>query len=328
MQISPSAEWNPAETDGLSEDWLERLQRVSAEHRVIKTPVGALFGRLAEVERLLTHPALRVPIIEQYQRLGVSGPILERLERVILGLDGAEHTRLRKLVDEAFTRRAVGRLSDQMAAFLKSRLDAADGAVDFLSDIIGDYPAAIIGGLLGLPPSDLQRLTTIAQTITGAQFSMNIQRAQEYLSAAADCDAYLGELVRSKRSRPGDDILTHLTQAEVDGDRLSDAEIVSLCSSLMVAGIDTTRNQAALGISLFCSYPAQWKLLVADPGLAGNAVEEVLRVRAGDPVAEPHQYRTRRSRWHGTGAGTYVSLAVAVVNRTNESIRAIRPRST
>lgn len=315
MRGSTDAWWDPAQTDGLSEDWLDRMAAMSGRHRVLETPVGVLCARAQDVEYLLSHPALKVPVVEQYQLLGVSDAILERAGRVILGLDGAEHRRLRRLVNKAFTRRAVDSLTGQMRDFLNARLDDVDGKTDFLTDVVGAYPAQVIGGLLGLPASDLSYLTTIAKLITGAQFSMDVERARDYLAAATECDAYLGDLVKLKRRSPGDDILTRLTQVEVDNQKLTNQEIVSLCASLMNAGIDTTRNQASLGMTLFAAFPEQWNSLRADSDVVGCAVEEVLRFRPVTPLltrlnTEPVQVGDTE-----IAEGTYISLGVAVANR-------------
>ena len=315
VQCASEISWDPAETDGLSEDWLDRLLVAVDGHTVVRTPVGILFAGVSQIERLLANPALKVPVVEQYELMGVSEAILERAKRVILGLDGAPHTRLRRLVSRAFTQRAVERLAETMRAYLVPRLDDVDGEVDFVSEIVGDYPAAIIGGLLGLPAADLPHLTSIAQVITSSQFSMDVERAHQYLAGAAECDAYLADLVASKRQVPGDDILTHLTQVEVEGDSLSDAEIVSLCASLMNAGIDTTRSQISLGMTLFARYPEQWNRLRDQRVLVGNAVEEILRFLPVTPLLT--RLNTEALTFDGVDLPerTYISLGVAAANR-------------
>jgi cytochrome P450 len=315
MRCASEVSWDPADTDGLSEDWLDRLLIAVDGQTVVRTPVGILFAGVSQIERLLANPALKVPVVEQYELMGVSEAILERARRVILGLDGNPHTRLRRLVSRAFTQRAVERLAETMRAYLVPRLDDVDGEVDFVSEIVGDYPAAIIGGLLGLPAGDLPHLTSIAQVITSSQFSLDVERAHQYLAAAAECDAYLADLVASKRQIPGDDILTHLTQVEVDGDSLTDAEIVSLCASLMNAGIDTTRNQISLSMTLFARYPEQWNRLRDERVLVGNAVEEILRFLPVTPLLT--RLNTEALTFDGVDVPerTYISLGVAAANR-------------
>lgn len=315
VQCASEISWDPAETDGLSEDWLDRLLVAVDGHTVVRTPVGMLFAGVSQIERLLADPALKVPVVEQYELMGVSEAILERARRVILGLDGVPHTRLRRLVSRAFTQRAVQRLAETMRSYLVPRLDDVDGEVDFINEIVGDYPGAIIGGLLGLPAADLPHLTSIAQVITSSQFSLDVGRAHQYLAAAAECDAYLADLVASKRKVPGDDILTHLTQVEVEGDSLSDAEIVSLCASLMNAGIDTTRNQISLGMTLFARHPEQWNRLRDDRVLVGNAVEEILRFLPVTPLLT--RLNTEALTFDGVDVPerTYISLGVAAANR-------------
>jgi cytochrome P450 len=202
-----------------------------------------------------------------------------------------------------------------MREYVTRRLDDVGNVVDFIDEIVGGYPAAIIGGLLGLPDADLPHLTSIAEAITGSQFSLDVDRAREYLAAATECDEYLTELVAVKRRRPADDILSHLTRVEIEGDSLSNAEIVSLCASLMNAGIDTTRNQACLGMMLFAVSSEQWGRLRLDLSLVGNAVEEVLRFLPVTPLLT--RLNTEPIKFDGVDIAerTYISLGVAAANR-------------
>jgi cytochrome P450 len=193
--------------------------------------------------------------------------------------------------------------------------DASGSTVDFLHDIVDGYPAAVIGDLLGVPPGDLLRLSELADAITRAQFSLDASTIEPLTAAAMECDTYLRRLIAAKRREPGEDILSRLTQLEVDGDRLDDEEIVSISSSVLNAGIDTTRHQSCLAVTLLAEHPEQFERLRADPSLVPNAVEEVLRYRPVTPLLT----RLTRAAVDVAGipveAGTILSLAVAAANR-------------
>jgi cytochrome P450 len=309
-------DWDPADTDGVSEDWLPRLLEVTRSSGVARTPFGLAVTRAEDVQALANDPSLKVPVVEQYELLGVSGPMLHRAKRVILGLDGEPHHRLRSLVNRAFTPRAVERLAEGMRSHLENVLSSAHGAtLDFLNVVVGGYPAAVIGDVLGVPEKDLPRLAELADAITSAQFSLDATTIEPLTAAALECDAYLRKLIAAKRQEPGDDILSHLTRLEVDGDRLDDEEIVSISSSVLNAGIDTTRHQSCLAMTLFAEYPEQWTALRDDPSLIPNAVEEILRFRPVTPLLTRLCRRPIRVAESDVDAGTIVSLAAAAANR-------------
>ena len=308
--------WDPSETDGVSEDWLARLGELSADHPVLATPFGVVFTRYDDVNALVNTPELKVPVVEQYELLEITGRLLERAKRVILGQDGPPHHRQRNLANRVFTPRAVAHLASEMRTYVEQRLDAQTGdRVDFLNDIVAGYPATVIGGMLGVPEEDLPKLQTAADAITKAQFSLNRDAVDELASVAFEMDDYLRALVDSKRANPEDDLLSNLVQMEVDGDRLADEEIVSITASVLNAGIDTTRHQSCLAVTVFAEHPDQWAVLREDPELAANAVEEVLRFRPVTPLLarlnrEPFEYAGVEYQ-----ARTFISLAVAMANR-------------
>jgi cytochrome P450 len=313
------ATWDPSETDGISEDWLVRLGELARDHPVVATPFGVAFTRYADVNALLNHRSLSVPVVEQYELLGITGRLLERAKRVILGLDGDPHHRLRNLANRAFTPKAVAELADGMRAFVEQRFDAQTGdQIDFLNDVVSGYPASVIGGMLGVPSDDLPKLEAASDAITKAQFSLNLEAVDALAKVAFEMDDYLRDLVDAKRADPTDDLLSQLVELEVDGDRLADEEIVSITASMLNAGMDTVRHQSCLAVATFAAHPEQWAVLRAHPELAGNAVEEVLRFCPVTPLLT----RMNREPFEHAGvqypARTFISLAVAAANRDAE----------
>jgi cytochrome P450 len=208
-----------------------------------------------------------------------SGPVWDRVCRLIISLDGAAHHRLRRLVSRAFTPRAAERLrqtcADVITELVATRREA--GRCDIVADIARPYPVPIICALLGAPRADWQLFAGWADHI-GHAFGVDVaQHATEIVTAWDEFDEYLDDLIARRRRDLSDDVISDLIRAEDEGDRLTHEELISLALILLNGGTDTTRNQLAAGVQAFCDYPEQWDLLAAHPELAPRAVEEVMR---------------------------------------------------
>jgi cytochrome P450 len=209
-----------------------------------------------------------------------SGPLYERLKGNLLDLDGDDHRRLRKLVQPAFTPPAADRHRPAMRERLGELFEpvANDRRCDFVQSFAKPYPAMMIATIMGAPVDDHERLGVWANLIQGQFDPVKVAtRLPELERAAAEFVEYTRALMDSRRSDPGDDLITELLQAEEGGDRLTEEECVHLVSAVLVGGVDTTQAQLAHGIRLFCEHPDQWALLAEDPELAPAAAEEVLR---------------------------------------------------
>jgi cytochrome P450 len=312
--------WDPADSDGRSEDWINHLGAAGHSDGMVQTPVGFGFTRHADISQLVNHPALKVPVVEQWEMLEAPDAMIARAKKVILGLDGPTHTRLRGFVKRVFTPRSVEHLKQGAREYVEARLDEATGdEIDFLDDLVGWYPGAVVGGVLGVPPSDIPMLSARADVLVSAQFSFDRSVVEHVVETALELDAYLLSLVEAKRAEGStDDLLSSLLVAEIDGDRLTDDEIVSLAGSIINAGIDTTRQQASLAVALFADHPDEWAALREDPSLVPNAVEEVLRFSPVVPwltrvCREPLEFRGQQFV-----AGDVLMLSVARANRDTE----------
>jgi cytochrome P450 len=226
------------------------------------------------------------PGIQMFELLGIDeGPLRESLSSNILVLNGDQHTRLRKLVHPHFTPKAADRYRPAMRAFLAELWDdvADRGRCDFVTDFAKPYPARMIATVVGAPIEDAQELHRLSNLLQ-SQFDAIalMSRRDELEQAAAEFDAYVRRLVDERRSSPGDDLVSAMIAAEEEGDRLSDEECVSLVRDVLNGGVDTTQSALAHGVRLFAGHPGQWEALGADPALAPQAAEEVLRF---EPVA-------------------------------------------
>ena len=212
-----------------------------------------------------------------------SGPLWEEMQRNILHVNGSDHTRLRSLVNPALTARAVERWRPAMRGFLEELfvpvVDA--GSCEFVGAFAKPYPSRTIATVMGAPISDAPRLhhwSNWIQRQFDAASMMNERAGIE--QAVEEFYEYARALLaarRENRTHPPDDLISTLLVAEHDGERLSEEECVNLVLNVLIGGVDTTQSQLAHAVRLLAEHPSQWEALVADPSLAGAAVEEALR---------------------------------------------------
>jgi cytochrome P450 len=204
---------------------------------------------------------------------------------MFLFLDPPDHTRLRKLVSKAFVPKVVNELQPEIAGLVNGLLDrvADKGRFEAIGDLAYPLPVAVICRLLGVPLEDEPEFgrasALMAQAldpflaITGAPS----EGMQERLRASQWLREYLLDLIGQRRARPGDDLMSRLIAVEESGDQLSEDEIVSTCSLLLIAGHETTVNLIANAILAMLRNPAQWAALGADADRAPAVIEETLR---------------------------------------------------
>jgi cytochrome P450 len=209
------------------------------------------------------------------------GPLHEEIVKNIININGADHGRLRRLVNPALAPRAVERYRPAMRRFLEQLLAdvPADGRIDFVSALAKPYPSLVIAEVMGAPLSDAPRLHHWSNWIQRQFDAGSLMTERELIEqAVAEFYAYEDELIAARRRAPGDDLITSLLEAEDEGDRLSHDELRNLILNILVGGVDTSQSQLAHAIRLLAEHPDQWEALRADPrGLALAAVEEALR---------------------------------------------------
>ncbi|OBH93345.1 cytochrome P450 [Mycobacterium sp. E2733] len=176
----------------------------------------------------------------------------------ILNMDAPHHTRLRKIISRAFTPRAVGRLRDELNERARAivKAAAAQGSGDFVEQVAHDLPLQAIAGLLGVPLEDRTKLFRWADEMTGSE-------DPEYADSDGQASSvhvltYAMEMADIKTKDPSDDIVTTLVQADIDGEKLSEAEFGFFVLTLAVAGNETTRHSITQGMMAFSEFPDQW----------------------------------------------------------------------
>ncbi|HSV65259.1 MAG TPA: cytochrome P450 [Mycobacteriales bacterium] len=230
----------------------------------------------------------------------------------MLNTDPPHHTRLRALVNRAFTTRRVEHLRSRVGQAADELLEAmaAHDEVDLLSAYAFPLPTTVICELLGVPDRDKDEFRDVAITMTSAA------QHEQMAAAAMGMADYLGRLVESKREHPADDLLSALVHPGDDADRLSEPELRSMAFLLLVAGHETTVNLIGNGVAMLLCNPEQLAALRADPSLMPAAIEELLR-HDGPLNIATYRYTTQPLQLGDVRvpAGEFVMVSLASANR-------------
>jgi cytochrome P450 len=209
-------------------------------------------------------------------------------------MDDPRHLRLRNIVSRAFTPRVVARteasVRDRARRLVEAMIDEhPDGTGEVVTELAGPLPLQVICDMMGIPEQDHQQIFHWTNIILGFGDKDIAQDYEEFLKTATDIGAYATAHAEDRRRCPQDDLTTALVEAEVDGERLTSAEIASFFILLVVAGNETTRNAISHGVLALTRYPDERARWWADfAGLAPTAVEEIVR------WASPVVYMRRR----------------------------------
>ena len=246
------------------------------------TPYGIAVLGYDEMSRLIKHPKLRQGSVAWPAHNGVTeGPFAQWWASWILNKEGAEHHRLRRLMNPAFSPKLIGGLVPRFQALATELIDAfaQPDECEFVSEFAEPYAARVIAIMLGLPEEEWPIIARESATVglaLGVTMREDLPQIEAALASLYDyCDA----LIADRRATPRDDFVSALVSASRPEDgRLSDSELRDAMVLLIFGGFDTTRNQLGLALQTFSQHPDQWRLLAEGPDLGGRAVEEVMRV--------------------------------------------------
>jgi cytochrome P450 len=240
--------------------------------------------RYEEVVRVLQEfSADRTFTPQQLEEMGLSqlSPIAEVMVKQMLFMDPPAHTRLRGLCSQAFTPRRVEMLRSRIQGiadrFIQAMLPA--GRMDVIRDFAAPLPATVTAELLGVPTSDHVQLKAWSADFAEmlGNFQHNPDRTRRVLRSVQEMTAYFQAAIAAERQTPGEGLVHHLLLAEVDGNRLSDEEIIANLIVTMVGGQETTTNLIGNGLLTLLRNPEVLNQLRLDPSLIPSAVEELLR---------------------------------------------------
>ncbi len=247
-----------------------------------RTPYGLAILRYEEMGQLLIHKSLRQGSHAWPDHNGVgSGHFADWWRETILVTEGTDHRRLRKFVNPAFSPKTVRNLMPEFEAVTHELIDAFidQGQCDFMKDFADPYAGRVLTMLLGMDASAAGQILSLASDM-GLALGVTYKESLPIIEKATEeMYALVAELVAERQAEPKDDILSVLVNAADGDDRLSHAELMNMGVMLVFAGVDTTRNQLGLGMSMFLDHPEQWEILAARPELDMAASNECMRLR-------------------------------------------------
>jgi cytochrome P450 len=236
------------------------------------------------------------------------------INRSMLFQDPPSHTRLRGLVNRAFTPAMVARLGPRIQEIVEELADDLAGlsSVDFMTALAQPLPVIVIAEILGVPSEDRPRFREWSRLTVGDGDTT----PEESTAAGVAMAQYFDHLIRDKRRNPSDDLISALLHLEDAGDRLSHEELLGMCVLLLVAGHETTINLLGNGLYAILRHREQWDRLHDEPELVDTAVEEMLRYDA--PVQEAtFRFAGERLELAGVAieSGTMVNVMLGAANR-------------
>ncbi|MDX1520972.1 MAG: cytochrome P450 [Anaerolineae bacterium] len=250
-------------------------------------------------------------------RSPASNPGLQQLiNQNMLFSDPPDHTRLRALVNQAFTPRRMEQMGPQMQSVADSLVDrvAGRGTMDVMADVALPFPVSVICDLLGIPRAEQDQVADWSQAIISpGRHRLSYGRRRKKVRAFVD---YLRAMFADRRVHPRDDLVTALVQAEQGGDTFTETELSSMVALLLVTGHETTVNLIGNGVLALLLHPEQLARLKAEPDLLDKAIEELLRYDG--PVETSTTRWARRDvefRGHLIKRGDIVRVVLTSANR-------------
>ncbi|MCG7597557.1 cytochrome P450 [Mycobacterium sp. PSTR-4-N] len=256
------------------------------------------------------------------ERLRTRGRIHPLLPPSLLSVEPPEHTRYRKTVSSVFTARAVSALQERIestAVELIKDLDGESGVVDIVERYCSQLPVTVIGDILGVPEQDRPQILRFGE-LAAPSLDIGLSwpqflRVEEGLSSFTK---WLTDHIRQLRASPGDDLMSQLIEANDDGTRLDDSELLATAGLVLAAGFETTVNLLGNGIELLLRHPDQLDLLREQPDLWPNAVEEILRLESPVQLTARIAVADSEIAGHPIRTGDAVVLYLAGANRDPE----------
>ena len=259
------------------------------------------------------YSAERTPTPEQLTEMGLGSlnPIAQVMVKQMLFLDAPAHTRLRSLAAYAFTPHRVEVLRGHIRDITNRLLDKVQpqGRMDVIADLAEPLPCIVTAEMLGVPVEDHQQLKAWSQDFAEmlGNFQHNPDRAPRILKSVLDMTAYFRSAIREQRLHPRGGLVSSLMNAQIDGDRFSEDEVIANCIVTMVGGQETTTNLIGNGVLSLLRNPEELEKLRSDLSLIPSAVEELLRYES------PSQHTARLAREDTILGGKRIRKRQAVI---------------
>jgi cytochrome P450 len=270
--------------------------------------------RYADVITVLHHfSANRTPTPEQFAAMGLAelGPLAQVMVKQMLFMDAPDHTRLRGLASTAFTPARVEALRSHIKEILNNLLEPLlqAGQMDVIADLAAPLPAIVTAEMMGLPTSDANQLKDWSADFAEVlgNFQHNPDRSARTLKCVEEMTSYFRDAVQQRRAHPREGLINALLTAELDGDRLTEEEIIANCIVTMVGGQETTTNLIGNGVLTLLRHRDQLERLKNNLSLVPSAVEELLRYES------PSQHTARICREDTELGGKLIRKGQAVI---------------
>jgi cytochrome P450 PksS len=266
--------------------------RLRAEAPIYRTKVAFwlpaiwIVTRYDDVVAILKDPRFSKDYISAYPWIPSS---VRAMFRNLLSIDPPDHTRLRSLVQKAFTPRLIEGLRARIQGICDDLLDRVGDreAIELIESYAFPVPLTIISDLLGVPLQDRRRFGPWTKRVAAASATTSVGVFVRALPALARLSRYIRALVALRRASPKDDLITALVRAEESGDRLTEDEIVSMVALLLLAGHETTVHLIASGALTLMQDPGQRTRMQETPELRASAIDEILRYASPVEFATP-----------------------------------------
>jgi pimeloyl-[acyl-carrier protein] synthase len=273
------------------------------------------------LEVLHNFSADRTHTPEKLEAMGLAqiGPIAQLMVKQMLFMDPPGHTRLRSLASQAFSPARVAVLRTHIREIVNRLLDKvqAKGQMDIIADLGDPLPAIVTAEMLGVPLEDRHQLkawsTNFAEML--GNFQHNPEHAARMLRTVQDMTSYFHDRIREMKNIPHDGLVHSLMTAEIDGDRLTEEEVVANSIVTMVGGLETTTNLIGNGVLTLLRNPGEMQKLTEDSSLIPTAVEEMLRYES--PSQHTGRLAPKDVEWEGKviRKGQAVMAVMAAANR-------------
>lgn len=246
------------------------------------------------------------------------GPFMTIAPDLMLFRDPPDHTRLRRLVNRAFTPRRVAALEEAVTALTDELLAplARPRRFDVMDAFAYPLPARVICALVGLPPTDHELIATHGRDLAvGLDPLPSVEELARADRAVVALRAHLEGPIEERRARPREDLLSDLVAVAEDGDRLSADELIATVVLVLIAGHETTANLIGNSLVALDDEPEARALLADDPSVVGTGVEELLRLEAPVQITQRIPLRPVELGGHRIPTGSFVILGLAAANR-------------
>ncbi|XXU66005.1 cytochrome P450 [Sorangium sp. So ce1097] len=277
---------------------------------------------------IFDHEGVKRALTDHEAFSSVVTPVTGKAPDWLIFSDPPRHTKLRAIVMRAFTARSVAALEPRVREVSRELLDQQieRGEMDLALDYAGLLPTIVIAEMLGIPLADRARFLRWSEAIVNLSYAISggdeaERMMSEHAAAKDEMEAYLAEVLKARRRAPKDDLLTRLVEVEVDGERLTDDEILGFFQVLLAAGTETTTNLIDNAILCLIEWPEELARLRASPDVLPSAIEEVLRYRS--PVQIAFREARRDVEVHGQviPAGKLVVPVIGSANRDPQQFR-------